>query len=305
MARWRVPARLAAVAALALAACGDDDAAPSGTTSGTVPIETAVAAPPTDEPASTAPPESAVATTAPDVASTPLPTTTLGGIADVAIDADEVRELGRSVQGRPILAVRRGDPTGVPVVVIGVIHGDEDDGVAILERLATAPVPPGVALSLVESMNPDGQAAEQRGNANLVDLNRNFPHQWGPIGMPGDGQYAGTGPASEPETQAVVAFLTELDPVLVLWYHQDLFRLSPGQGLEGELKQRYAELTGLPIERITGGTYTGVAATWARNATRAVSFIVELGATLAPEEADAHAAAVLDIAERAAVATAG
>ena len=57
-----------------------------------------------------------------------------------------------------------------------------------------------------------------------------------------------------------------------------------------------ASLTGLPIDRITGGTYTGVAATWARNATEAVSFIVELGPTLSPDEAATHAAAVLDVA---------
>ena len=117
--------------------------------------------------------------------------------------------------------------------MIGVIHGDEDDGVAILERLATAPVPDGVDLWLVESMNPDGQAAQQRGNANGVDLNRNFPYGWGPIGAPGDGEYAGTGPASEPETQAIVDLVAELGPALVLWYHQDLFRLSPGEGLRG------------------------------------------------------------------------
>jgi protein MpaA len=177
-----------------------------------------------------------------------------------------------------------------------VIHGDEAAGVAVLERLATLPVPPGVDLWLVESMNPDGQAVPQRGNAGGVDLNRNFPYQWGPIGAPGDGQYAGTGPASEPETQALVGLVERIRPALTLFYHQDLYRLSPGTGLEGRLKERYAELTGLPIERITGGTYTGVAATWVRNATEQPSFIVELGPTLDAAGADAHAAAVLDIA---------
>ncbi|MET0912653.1 MAG: M14 family metallopeptidase, partial [Acidimicrobiales bacterium] len=181
-------------------------------------------------------------------------------------------------------------------------HGDEDDGVAILERLATAPVPAGVDLWLIESMNPDGQAAQQRWNAAQVDLNRNFPFQWGPIGEPGDPEYAGTGPASEPETQAIVDFVGLIRPVLGLWYHQDLFRLSPGEGLDGELKQRYSELTGLPILRITGGTYTGVAATWQRNTVGGISFIVELGPTLTPEEADTHAAAVLEIAAMAAAA---
>ena len=59
---------------------------------------------------------------------------------------------------------------------------------------------------------------------------------------------------------------------------------------------RYAELTGLPVLRITGGTYTGVAATWQRNTVDGTAFIVELGPTLSPAEADTHAAAVLDLA---------
>ena len=85
-------------------------------------------------------------------------TTTTSGLAGLASDAVQVVEIGRSVQDRPIVAVERGTPGGTVVVVIGVIHGDEDDGVAIVEGLATAPVPPGVELWLIESMNPDGQA---------------------------------------------------------------------------------------------------------------------------------------------------
>jgi hypothetical protein len=49
--------------------------------------------------------------------------------------------------------------------------------------------------------------------------------------------------------------------------------------------------------RITGGTYTGVAATWARHdLPGSVAFIVELGPTLSDEQADIHAAAVLTVA---------
>jgi protein MpaA len=298
MARWRVLATIALVAA-GLAGCADDDDAAVVTTVDTVPAASARpgAATTVVPPTTTA----AAPTTSSTTAGTTAPPTSPPGLAGLAPDAIEVREIGRSVQGRPITAVERGTSGGTRVVVIGVIHGDEDDGVAILERLATAPVPDGIDLWLVESMNPDGQAMQQRGNANGVDLNRNFPYNWGPIAEPGDGEYAGTGPASEPETQAVVDLLGELHPGLVLWYHQDLFRLSPGEGLEGQVKQRYADLTGLPIERITGGTYTGVAATWARNATEAISFIVELGGSLTPEEADRHAAAVLDVATLVAV----
>ena len=154
-------------------------------------------------------------------------------------------------------------------------------------------------LWLVASMNPDGQAAQDRHNANQVDLNRNFPYNWQPLGEPGDGQYAGTGPASEPETQAMVNFIAQLRPDIAIWYHQDLYVISPSEGREGRIRARYAELTGLPMGGISGGTYTGIAATWARHelaAEESVAFVVELGATLTPEEATMHAEAVRTIA---------
>ncbi|MEQ1704190.1 MAG: hypothetical protein ABMA25_29135, partial [Ilumatobacteraceae bacterium] len=60
--------------------------------------------------------------------------------------------------------------------------------------------------------------------------------------------------------------------------------------------ERYAAITGLPIISVTGGTYTGVAATWVRTTVpEAMSFIIELGPTLSADEARVHATAVLDI----------
>ena len=207
-------------------------------------------------------------------------------------------EIGRSVDGRPITAVERGTPGGTVVLVIGVIHGDEAAGVKIVEQLATAALPPGIDLWLIESMNPDGQAAGTRTNTRLVDLNRNFPYAWAPLGEPGDSQYGGSGPASEPETQAIVDFITAIQPDIGIWYHQDLFRIAPGQsGRDAEVRARYAELTGLPLLSITGGTYTGVAATWQRNTIPdGVAFIVELGPRLSAAAAAVHAAAVLEVA---------
>jgi protein MpaA len=211
----------------------------------------------------------------------------------------DVVEIGRSVLGAPITAERLGTPGGRRVLVIGVIHGDEDAGTAIVDELRRLGAPDGVELWLVESMNPDGQAAHDRHNANQVDLNRNFPYKWGSLGVAGDGQYAGSGPASEPETQAMVNFIAQLRPDIAIWYHQDLYVISPGEGREGRIRKRYAELTALPMGGISGGTYTGIAATWARHelaADDSVAFIVELGATLSPEEATMHAEAVRTIA---------
>lgn len=213
------------------------------------------------------------------------------------LTADTV-ELGRSVLGVPIVAERYGTPGGRRVLVIGVIHGNEQAGTLIVDQLRRGAVPEGVELWLVESMNPDGQAIDDRQNANQVDLNRNFPYTWGPIGMPGDGQYAGTGPASEPETQAMVNFIAQLRPDIAVWYHQDLFVISPSEGREGRVRARYSELTGIPLGGISGGTYTGIAATWARNELRiddSVAFIVELGPTLSVDEAAVHADAIRTI----------
>ncbi len=200
------------------------------------------------------------------------------------------------------MAERYGTIGGRRVLVIGVIHGDEDDGVAIVEQLRARAIPDSVELWLVESMNPDGQAAQIRQNANGVDLNRNFPHNWGPIGELGDSQYAGTGPASEPETQAMVNFIEQLRPDIAIWYHQDANLVIPSTGRDGRIRARYAELTGLPVADCCGGgaVYTGIAATWARNELKqdsdAVPFIVELPGSLTTEQATTHADAVLTIA---------
>jgi murein peptide amidase A len=262
----------------------------SATTSTAVPPTTPTRAPPTVVASTTS-----TTTTTTTVAPT---TTTLPGVAGLATDPLQVLEIGRSVDGRPITAVERGTPGGTVVLVIGVIHGDEAAGVKIVERLATAALPPGIDLWLIESMNPDGQAAGTRTNAHLVDLNRNFPYAWAPLGEPGDSQYGGSGPASEPETQAIVEFITAIQPDIGIWYHQDLFRIAPGQaGRDAEVRARYAELTGLPVSSITGGTYTGVAATWQRTTIPdGVAFIVELGPRLRAAEAAVHASAVLEVA---------
>jgi protein MpaA len=299
---------LRTAAALLLATLGacapddDDDATSAAGATAAPTAESVSSTVATTMPPTTIASTTAAGTTAPVTSSSPATTasTTTAVPTSTTEPVPEIEEfvLGESVEGRPITAFRRGTRGGTAVLVIGVIHGDEDAGFEVAEQLRTLPVPDGIDLWVVPSVNPDGQAAQIRHNANGVDLNRNFPHDWTPIAQPGEWEYSGTGPASEPETQAFIAFAERINPELTLWYHQDLWRLSPSTGRDGPLRQRYAEVSGLPIEPVTGGTYTGVAATWVRRTVPdAMSFIIELGETLPADELPKHVAAVLSVAE--------
>lgn len=290
---------VAAALAVTVVACGREDsdrqdaAGPVGSIEPTI-VTAAIPAPTTSLPGT------AEATAVPtvDLSTTVAPTTTHGPAPPTtAMTSGTEVDLGRSVEDRPITAIRRGTPGGTTVLVIGVIHGDEDAGAAIIDALRELPVPEGIELWLVPSMNPDGQAAGTRQNAHGVDLNRNFPTNWGPVGQPGDWQYAGAGPASEPETRAMVSLSEQVRPDLTLWYHQDLFRINPSTGVDGEIRRRYADLTGLPILEVSGGTYTGTASQWSRTiaAEGGIGFTVELGERLSADGARQHAEAVLAV----------
>jgi protein MpaA len=293
---FSLPWILATLVIVASCVTGEVEPLTEGVASTTTPTTTADPPMTTTAPATTVDPP--MTTTASTTATNPPTTTTAATTTVDGLPFVQQIEIGRSLQDRPIVATERGTPGGTVVLVIGVIHGDEDAGIAIVDDLRELDVPIGIDLWLIEAINPDGVAGQVRGNANGVDLNRNFPHDWQPLNEPGHWQYSGSGPASEPETRAVVDFVSTINPALTVWYHQDLFRVSPGQGLDGLIRARYAELTGLPVLRVTGGTYTGVAATWQRQTfPDSIAFIVELGDVLPTDDARRHAAAVLDIAQ--------
>ena len=267
----------AALSLVALAACSTGGDASTATEPLVVPTSSAES--------STTIAATTTSTVVPTTTTEPLPADYLG---------EEV--IGTSVEGRPITAWHHGAALGAAVLVVGVIHGDEDAGLPILDRLAEVDLPPGLDLWLLPALNPDGLANQVRGNGNGVDLNRNFPHDWTAIAAPGEWQYSGTGPASEPETEAFVAFSARIAPTLTLWYHQDLFCLTPSKGRDRPLREAYSQISGLPIVTVTGGIYTGVAATWVRRTLDdAMSFIIELGPTVPDDERERHVDAVLEV----------
>ncbi len=236
---------------------------------------------------------------------TPAPTTTIPTLESADGDRSQVPSdtavlFGHSALDEPLFVTCHGDKGGARLLLVGSIHGDEDAGIAIVNELMERDIPAGVELWLVPTMNPDGNTLQQRHNANGVDLNRNFPHQWAPLAEPGNWQYAGPSAASEPETSAMVALGELVNPDLVLWYHQDLFRISPTGGRNGEIRALYAEISGLPLLQVSGGTYTGTASMWSRTVTTSegTGFTVELGPSLTDDQLEAHVSAVLAVAEQ-------
>ena len=110
-----------------------------------------------------------------------------------------------------------------------MIHGDEAKGYDITTLIRTMPTPPGIDLWIIDSINPDGQFNNTRENANGVDLNRNVSYNWNYIPLSEDnGQYSGEAPADQPETQALEAFVTEIQPMITIFWHQDANRVSAG-----------------------------------------------------------------------------
>lgn len=133
----------------------------------------------------------------------------------------ETLVLGRSMRWRPIRALHLGNPESPrTVLVVGCIHGTECAGRAIVRRLARGRPPAGLDLWLVPNLNPDGLALGVRQNARGVDLNRNFPSQWKPIGVRWDPQYAGPRPLSERETRIARNLIRHVRPDVTIWYHQ-------------------------------------------------------------------------------------
>ncbi len=139
------------------------------------------------------------------------------------VEPSQIRkiELGKSVQGTPIVMTRIGDAPR-PVFIMAAIHGDEVTTAPVAQRLlalieANPRLLNGKSVTILPVANPDGYAAKTRSNAHGVDLNRNFPAKnWkGSIGR----RNYGTKPLSEPESRAILSAMDTLKPSLIISMH--------------------------------------------------------------------------------------
>jgi protein MpaA len=225
-----------------------------------------------------------------------LLTLAASALCPVAASARELRPpllLGHSVEGRPIVAYDVGDQASRrKVLVVGCIHGNEPAGVEITQRLESSS-PRGADLWIVPVLNPDGLAAGTRGNARGVDLNRNFPWRWRPLG----GLYdSGRGPLSEPESRLAYRLIERLRPTISIWFHQHLGVVDESGGSIA-VERRFASLVALPLARLV--RYPGSVTGWENHSfPGTTAFVVELPpGPLATGAAARYARAVLRLAE--------
>ncbi|KAJ8747693.1 hypothetical protein K2173_007855 [Erythroxylum novogranatense] len=131
-----------------------------------------------------------------------------------------IYSIGESVDGVPLWVVEISDKPGEDepepaFKYIGNVHGNEPVGRELLLILANwlcdnymvdplaRLIVENVHLHLLPSMNPDGFSLRRRGNANNIDLNRDFPDQFFPVNNDLD--------ARQPETKAIINWMRQIN----------------------------------------------------------------------------------------------
>ena len=183
--------------------------------------------------------------------------------------------IGHSVDGRPIVAWHLGETRKPKVLLIAGMHGNEPAPAAILRTLRDGKSVHGIDLWVVPAYNPDGLARGTRRNARGVDLNRNYPYHWAPLG---GSYYSGPKPASEPETRAMMRFLGRIRPQYVLSFHQPLHGVDVAVARPA-FARRVARILDLPTTTLDcGGVCHGTMTGWYNARSPAFALTVEYGA---------------------------
>ncbi len=191
--------------------------------------------------------------------------------------------IGYSVEERPLEVYRFGTGTTERLIVAGMHGGSEFNTIQLADLLIAylqehpEIVPANVTLYILRDLNPDGEARSHtylgRPNANNVDLNRNWDANW-QKDWPREGCWTytyvtgGKSPMSEPETQALAAFIQGHPIDAIINYHSAALGIFAG-GLPPDdysirLAEAVAAVTTYPYPPINVGcVYTGGFTDWA------------------------------------------
>ena len=147
-----------------------------------------------------------------------------------------------------------------PILVVGVVHGDEPQGEDLINRYLAANESD---MLFIPSLNPDGKQLDRRTNSNGVDINRNFPTKNWEL-TEKNNYFGGESPASEIETKFLAEVIEEYKPRLILTLHTP-YKIVNYDGPAKEISEKISEIIGYPVEESIGyptpgsfGTYAGV-----------------------------------------------
>ncbi|MFZ1248715.1 MAG: M14 family zinc carboxypeptidase [Candidatus Saccharimonadales bacterium] len=199
--------------------------------------------------------------------------------------------IGRSVKGQAITAYTYG--TGAKTVLFtGGIHGSEPSGMYIMQDWVKYldsegyKIPSDRKIVVVPNVNPDAIAANDRYNANGVNIDRNFPSSdWKKdVDIKGGTKVNGGGsaPLSEPETRALVDLTTSLNPRVVVSFHASGNLVGINKVADSAaIGTMYAVSVGYQTmfdnaEEIMGYGFSGEYETWVGEKLGAPAVLVEL-----------------------------
>ena len=221
-------------------------------------------------------PSTATATFPPPTASpSPIPPT-----ATPATPQPQI--IGHSVAGRPLEVYQFGNGPIEKMIVAGIHGGYEYNTIILAGELIQyieshqEIIPLDHTLYILKAFNPDGFERSRgfggRANENNVDLNRNFPSNW-KIEWPRPGCWdyipitGGVSAASEPETQALMAFVETHDLQAFISYHSAALGIFPGgqppDAGSLSLAEALARVSAYPYPPIDAGcVFTGQMVDW-------------------------------------------
>jgi g-D-glutamyl-meso-diaminopimelate peptidase len=187
------------------------------------------------------------------------------------------------VADRPIQVYRFGDGQRERLIIAGIHGGYEWNTIALADELIAhvqehpEMIPKDVSLYILPNLNPDGEArshgVDGRANERGVDLNRNFPALW-QEDWPRSGCWdygpttAGSHPASEPETLAVMSFVQGHNIDALINYHSAALGIfaggQPPDPASLDLADSIAAVSNYPYPPIdTGCQFSGQLIDWA------------------------------------------
>lgn len=196
--------------------------------------------------------------------------------------APQPQIIGHTVAGRPLEVYQFGNGPIEKMIVAGIHGGYEWNTIVLADELIQyleshqEIIPPDQTLYILRAFNPDGFDRSRgfggRANENNVDLNRNFPSNW-KFEWPRAGCWdyipitGGLSVASEPETQALMAFIEAHDLQAFISYHSAALGIFPGgqppDAGSLSLAETIAAVSAYPYPPIEAGCmYTGQLVDW-------------------------------------------